>query len=752
MTTTKRDCPALGEQITSLRCGQERGSRLACPPTCPSNPFNTHNRDLLLKIEKRVLQKIRLRYALEAGYEAEARLRRESDRLGRNPFLSEWASLRVFFRERDANGLTLPQRWEAADWSGLNNDEQVLLQAMSGTRLTLFEAHRQIDDLTLEGIDLLEGDETPIRLVHEPMARYWIRFGIYICWTYQAPGYRSLMAEALEVADIGQFDPITLLTAVVRHLGGPSPLTSAREWITDHLPEVIKSVRAAGDAITGEMEAGHHQWSGQAYYSWIRPDHAESQKQLRQQLRLAPDFGESRVSDEERAEGWHECWDGLLRLTAESHVMEPDPTPDQTWPRGEVMTGRVLLRSTGGMLEADSEAHFALLKRRFDSLSAGLMSFDYDDVDESDESDESDELEWSERPEPSEEAPRMGHDPALVPPELLGQTVKTAGTTMRVPIPEPSFMDRTTYLLDQHFFAWPDIPLPALQNMSPRQASADPVLRPRLVAVVKRLVCQLDAECVDAEFVYDVNWLLQDLGLEEIIFDPPYVEIMGSGADADSWDDACDPEDEGFFSETTVTQMGGRKVEMAWDYDPSRAHPPVDVRVLTPEEVKDRVRGCEHPEVTDGDTPPFFRAIDRWPTIDPLCRELGEELTQAELMSVSLDGYTLAAIMAPHPKAGAQLIPGRWAYYFGLEKEWVADLLQKNSDSMPLAAMIGDSPQPAVAEWVARIVAKAFEAEKDLNHLEGKGRIYSKLSRNSALFMLCFLRAGIREFCHVPTR
>jgi hypothetical protein len=66
--------------------------------------------------------------------------------------------------------------------------------------------------------------------------------------------------------------------------------------------------------------------------------------------------------------------------------------------------------------------------------------------------------------------------------------------------------------------------------------------------------------------------------------------------------------------------------------------------------------------------------------------------------------------------------------------------------------MIGDSPQPAVAEWVAQIVAKAFEAEKDLNLLEGKGRIYSKLSRNSALFMLCFLRAGIREFCHVPPR
>jgi hypothetical protein len=708
--------------------------------------LNIHNRDLLMKIEERVLQKIRLRYALEAGYEAEAKLRRDSDRFGRNPFLNEWAPLRVFFRERDADGLSLPQRWEAAGWSGLNNDEQVLLKAMTGTRLTLFEAHRKIDDLTLEGIDLLEGDGTPILLVHEPMARYWIRFGVYICWTYQGPGYRSMTADALEVSDIGSFDPITLMTAVVRHLGGPSPLTSAREWITDHLPEVITSLRAAGDAITGEIEAGHCPWSGQAFYSWIRPDHEESQKQLRQQLRLAPDFGESRVSEEERAEGWSECWDGLLRLTAESHVIEPDPVLDDTYPMGEVMTGRVLLRSTGGLLEADSEAHFALLKRRFESLSAGLMSFDYDDVDGPDEPEPEAES------EASEGGQRPGPAPSLVPPELLGQTVKTAGTTMRVPIPEPSFMDRTTYLLDQHFFAWPDIPLAALENMSPRQAAADPALRPRLVAVVKRLVCQLDAECVDAEFVYDVNWLLHDLGLEEIIFDPPFVEIMGEGAGADPLDDAWDPKAEGFFSETTVTQIGGSPVQMAWDYDPSRAHPPVNVRVLTPEEVKDRVRGCEHPEITDGDTPPFFRAIDRWPVIDTLCRELGAELTPAELMSISLDGYTLAAIMAPQPKAGAQLIPGRWAYYFGLEKEWVADSLQKNSDSMPLATMTGDSPQPAVAEWVARVATKAFEAEKDLNFIEGKGRIYSKLSRDAALFLLCFLRAGIREFCHVPPR
>jgi hypothetical protein len=26
------------------------------------------------------------------------------------------------------------------------------------------------------------------------------------------------------------------------------------------------------------------------------------------------------------------------------------------------------------------------------------------------------------------------------------------------------------------------------------------------------------------------------------------------------------------------------------------------------------------------------------------------------------------------------------------------------------------------------------------------------LSRDAALFLLCFLRAGIREFCHVPPR
>ena len=34
MAKSKRECPALGEVISSARCGEERGERIACPDDC----------------------------------------------------------------------------------------------------------------------------------------------------------------------------------------------------------------------------------------------------------------------------------------------------------------------------------------------------------------------------------------------------------------------------------------------------------------------------------------------------------------------------------------------------------------------------------------------------------------------------------------------------------------------------------------------------------------------------------------------
>ena len=51
----ERPCPAMNGFIKSADCGAQRGSKLACPATCPHYPFGTSREsyDLFLKLDER---------------------------------------------------------------------------------------------------------------------------------------------------------------------------------------------------------------------------------------------------------------------------------------------------------------------------------------------------------------------------------------------------------------------------------------------------------------------------------------------------------------------------------------------------------------------------------------------------------------------------------------------------------------------------------------------------------------------------
>jgi hypothetical protein len=66
-----------------------------------------------------------------------------------------------------------------------------------------------------------------------------------------------------------------------------------------------------------------------------------------------------------------------------------------------------------------------------------------------------------------------------------------------------------------------DEQIPALSNRTPREAARDPALRPKLVQLMKQRVRCHDERNLKTGRTDDINWLLRELNLEEIIFDPP---------------------------------------------------------------------------------------------------------------------------------------------------------------------------------------------------------------------------------------
>jgi len=67
---------------------------------------------------------------------------------------------------------------------------------------------------------------------------------------------------------------------------------------------------------------------------------------------------------------------------------------------------------------------------------------------------------------------------------------------------------------DQHYRAWPDVPLPALGNRTPRHAARLKSVRPKLMAILKHIENTSERQRLQGGYAYDVGWLWKDLGLE----------------------------------------------------------------------------------------------------------------------------------------------------------------------------------------------------------------------------------------------
>ena len=119
-----RPCPAVQREISAAECGENRGSKYACPASCPHNPFAPVNYSQLLELEKQVDKKS-LTWMEEHATDRDALDRAMRHALNaRTPHeLHALFAWRILF-QTDAQGRTCAHRWEEAGFPGLKNDER----------------------------------------------------------------------------------------------------------------------------------------------------------------------------------------------------------------------------------------------------------------------------------------------------------------------------------------------------------------------------------------------------------------------------------------------------------------------------------------------------------------------------------------------------------------------------------------------------------------------------------------------------
>jgi hypothetical protein len=113
------------------------------------------------------------------------------------------------------------------------------------------------------------------------------------------------------------------------------------------------------------------------------------------------------------------------------------------------------------------------------------------------------------------------YDPALVPQKLLESTSQIVLSTSLLPN-NPDKPQRTA--LDAYAAVYEnfiDDPIPVLDEQTPRCAAKDPVLRGRLLRLMQTHIRSCDQKRREDGVDIDLNPLLRELGLDELISEPP---------------------------------------------------------------------------------------------------------------------------------------------------------------------------------------------------------------------------------------
>jgi hypothetical protein len=507
----RRPCPALGRDISVLECGQQRLSALACPADCPHNPFTPANYSQLLEIEERLdhksFEQLTLlpdRAAIERG--VAAAMRRG---INATNALFVW---NLFFA-KDAAGTTVVQRWEKSGWANLKNDERVLLRAKTQMRVALLEIHRVFAGGRVEAVDLLSPEPATLVLQDRNLAAMGVRFATLLAWVYPLPHFWRLCGAAVNLPEVAQLPAREIIEEIARHLGASLTERELRRWLAEHFARVSDALEAVGRRRWQQTLAGIDAKHGKAVYE-LRAAFAP----CRDRLDALPDVDRGDLSDPEMDEGFAEARDWFDGTPNLEHLTTPD---------GRMMLGRVLLGQSHWRLEAFGAEKLARLRRQFEEQLGEVVRFQGERLDDL-------------GARMSAKQPAV--DESLVPPRLLENPEKLGFASSRVPMPArgASPKEATAQLMREADRAFLDQTIPALENRTPREAARDPALRPRLIELVKRRVRSHDDQNLRTGRSDDINWLLRELELHEINFDPPPWRPPPPGAKGEPEDGPAD--------------------------------------------------------------------------------------------------------------------------------------------------------------------------------------------------------------------
>jgi hypothetical protein len=490
--TRLRECPAAGHAIEAAECTVGRHTKYACPPSCRFNVFGLESYETFKTIERSVDEKffgwlldhVPSRAEFEAGLE----------RLASGPISAayfRYLSWHGVYR-KDAQGRSVLDRWAEAEFQGLSADERIIMRGRQQMRPAMLEAHWIMDDRRVEAVDLLDPERKPILVVDQGFAAQAVRFGVYFVTVVPLPHYARLFGTCLMIPHFHPVEMEEVIFGLVSHLGGGHESGAVRQWLTEHADLFDEGLTTVSLARRQRMFELLDAQAGKAVYEL-----AASYEACCQKLTTVAEIDNDPLRLEEAKEGFRD-----------GRVWFAGPQDEETKLTGAgTVLGRLLLGQTHWRLEAMGADRLARLRQRFETLMGGAVKF------------------AGERRDDVAAQMRLKQpkfDPALVPPALLRDVPQLRTSFSRVQVKEGQTPEEVvSACLCQKESGILDEPVLALDNHTPRAAANMPELRDKLIRWLKFWIFQTDTRNLETGQNVDTNWMLRELGVDEILFDPP---------------------------------------------------------------------------------------------------------------------------------------------------------------------------------------------------------------------------------------
>jgi len=469
----QRHCPALGEIITPTTCGSNRISKIPCTSDCPHNPFNPDNYlSSYQAIEAKVLDQLsRMLYA-ELDF---AQKRKISNAYGkRESFVSNTLHIWYLHGERRV------EKWlERGDFRDWKNDELTVVRSLVTIRVALLEVQCVLDDRRTLVCDLLRPEQAPFVLLDTVSASRACRFSVFLTWIYEIPGgFRRLSGLALSLPRTGDHPPREMFEMIITHLGAPA--TGRDSWLLEHMADIQAALVATATA----RDARRYELSDfTTCERTCRVDDSTLRK-LPTALRSSP-----QIQDDGPDTSKAVFSGSLLDSPASDETTTTSIGTIAVFPDGEIKLMSMGKENARALLD-----FMQILAPRLEITSEELQDH---------------------ARKKRESLPSW--DAKLVPPALLEQVSPISLRSERIPSHQKPSMQTVT---ESSYRDFADTAIPLLDDRSPRDAASDPLLRPHLIELMKIHLASIDQQRRSDGLDFDLNPLLEELGLREIIQPP----------------------------------------------------------------------------------------------------------------------------------------------------------------------------------------------------------------------------------------